>query len=288
MRIIATGATGQVGRELVALGAGPLTRRELDLTGDTGDTGDTVMTAARRLFAGAEAVIHTAAFTAVDAAEDPSNAAEVTAVNAVAPGLLARAAREVGARFIHVSTDYVFSGRPAGDRPWRVDDPVRPVNVYGATKEQGERGVLEAGGTVVRTSWVWSGPAAPGKDFVTTMAGLAARGVDPQVVDDQTGRPTYAPDLAAGLWDLARRPDAATPGILNYTNSGEPVTWCGLARAVFAGLGHDPERVRPCTTAEYPTPAPRPEWSVLDLAPWTAAVGRPPEWRDALARGLRW
>jgi dTDP-4-dehydrorhamnose reductase len=288
VRIIATGASGQVGRELVALGAEPLTRRDLDLQDVTADAG-AFAAAARRLFGGADAVIHTAAFTGVDAAEDPANAPAVRAVNAVAPGLLATAARSVGARFVHVSTDYVFSGVPAGDdgptsRPWRVDDPVSPVNVYGATKEEGERGVLAAGGAVVRTSWVWSGPSAPGKDFVTTMAGLAERGVDPRVVDDQSGRPTFAPDLAAGLWRLAGRPAS---GILNFTNSGEPVTWCGLARAVFAGLGHDPERVRPCTTAEYPTPAPRPEWSVLDLAPWRAAVGEPPEWRDALVRGLR-
>lgn len=280
----------------MALGADAVTRRDLDLS-DAATAVDALLDAARRRFDGADAVIHTAAFTAVDAAEDPANAAEVTAVNAVAPGLLARAAREAGARFIHVSTDYVFSGLPAGEsgrtgrRPWRVDDPVCPVNVYGTTKEEGERGVLAAGGTVVRTSWVWSGPGAPGKDFVTTMAGLAERGVDPRVVDDQTGRPTFAPDLAAGLWGLARRPDAVgdpAPQVLNYTNAGDPVTWCGLARAVFAGLGHDPARVRPCTTAEYPTPAARPVWSVLDLAPWRATVGEPPEWRDALARGLRW
>ncbi|WP_297006742.1 sugar nucleotide-binding protein [uncultured Corynebacterium sp.] len=281
-RTVVTGAAGQVGRELVALGAVPLTRHDLDLASSP----SVLREAALRRFDGADAVVNCAAWTDVDGAEDPVHRGSVEAVNATAPGVLASAAAEVGARFLHLSTDYVFPGTPTlPGNEWRVDDPTGPLNVYGATKAVGERGVLDHGGTVVRTAWVWSGPNAPGRDFVATMAGLAQRGVDPRVVDDQTGRPTYAVDLAAGLWGLSHR-DAAVPALLHFTNSGDPVTWCGLAREVFRLLGHDPDRVTPCGSVEWPSAARRPEWSVLDLDPWRATVGEPPSWRAALTRGL--
>lgn len=281
-RIAVTGAAGQVGRELVALGGTPLTRETLDLASSP----EQLREAALRCFAGKDAVINCAAWTDVDGAEDPANRATVEAVNATAPGILAEAAAQVGARFLHLSTDYVFPGTPPETgREWAPDDPTEPLNVYGATKVTGERGVLNHGGTVVRTAWVWSGPHAPGRDFVATMAGLAERGVDPKVVDDQTGRPTYAADLAAGLWALSQQ-KGLVPGVLHYTNSGDPVTWCGLAREVFRLLGHDPQRVTPCGSDEWPAPARRPEWSVLDLTAWRETVGEPPTWRTALARGL--
>ncbi|RRO92529.1 NAD(P)-dependent oxidoreductase, partial [Corynebacterium bovis] len=240
------------------------------------------------------AVVNLAAWTDVDGAEDPAHAAEVEAVNAVAPGILAAACADAGVPFVHVSTDYVFGGDtdPATTprRPWRVDDPPAPLNVYGATKRRGEEAVLAHGGTVVRTSWVWSGPHAPGRDFVATMASLAGRGVDPRVVDDQWGRPTFAADLAAGLERLVVHllDGGDVPGgILHHTNSGEPVTWYDLAREVFRRTGHDPRRVTPCPTSGYPTVAPRPAWSVLDLGPWTDLLGEPPAWQDGLERGLR-
>jgi dTDP-4-dehydrorhamnose reductase len=183
--IAVTGAAGQVGRELVAPGGTPLTRETLDLASSP----EELREAALRCFAGKDAVINCAAWTDVDGAEDPANRAAVERVNATAPGVLAEAASQVGVRFIHVSTDYVFPGTPPEEgREWRTDDPTDPLNVYGATKAAGEKAVLAHGGTVVRTAWVWSGPHAPGRDFVATMAGLAARGVDPKVVDDQTGR----------------------------------------------------------------------------------------------------
>lgn len=286
VQISVTGASGQVGRELVARGATGISRGALDLTAPAEQLKDRAL----RLFDGRDAVVNCAAWTDVDAAEDPAHRATVQAVNATAPGVLAAAAAEVGARFLHVSTDYVFPGVPVvPGREWRTTDPTGPLNVYGATKAAGEDAVLAVGGTVVRTAWVWSGPYTPGRDFVATMAGLAERGVDPRVVDDQTGRPTFAPDLAAGLWELSHRdvpPDPGLPEVLHFTNSGDPVTWCGLAAEVFRLLGHDPARVVPCSSAEWPSAARRPAWSVMDLGPWRSVVGEPPSWRDAVRRGV--
>ncbi|MCI1256386.1 MAG: NAD(P)-dependent oxidoreductase [Corynebacterium provencense] len=279
---VAVGAAGQVGRELVATGAVPVTRRDMDLLASPRDLRETAL----RLFASADTVVNVAAWTAVDAAEDPVNAAAVEGVNATAPGILAAAAAEVGARFLHVSTDYVFSGVPVrADRPWQVDDPVDPVNVYGATKAAGEDAVRAHGGTVVRTAWVWSGPHEPGRDFVSTMADLAASGRDPLVVDDQTGRPTRAGDLAAGLMELSRL-TGELPPTLHYTDSGEPVTWFGFAREVFRLLGQDPDRVGACASGDRPSPARRPAWSVLDLSDWCRLATAPPPWRDSLREGL--
>lgn len=293
MTVIVTGAKGQVGRCLVESGAAALTRDDLDLA-------QAGTPAFRRRVAEVlngpvrpEVIINTAAWTDVDGAEDPANRETVEAVNSTAPGELAATAAAAGVRFIHISTDYVFSGEPpTPGRAWHPGDRVRPANEYGRTKELGEQAVLAAGGEVVRTSWVWSGPTVPGRDFVAVMANLADNGVDPTVVDDQVGRPTYAPDLAAELWALATDPRLADVGahgrkLFHVTCSGRPVSWYELAREVFRLTGHDPDRVTPCSTLEWPTPAVRPEWSVMDLEPWSTATGRtPPAWQDSLHRGL--
>jgi dTDP-4-dehydrorhamnose reductase len=267
--ILVPGGRGQLGHDLAALSptVRAVSSAELDVT---------TVTAAD--LAGATAVINCAAYTAVDAAEtDESNA---FSVNAVGPGLLAETCASVGIPLIHVSTDYVFSGD--GTRPYEPSDPVGPKSAYGRTKLEGERRVLEAGGWVVRTAWVYG---AHGSNFVKTMAALESSRPSLSVVDDQVGSPTWSHDLAAGLLELASVLPAQR--LLHATGGGE-TTWFRFAQAIFEELGADPARVRPCTTADFPRPAPRPAYSVLSGAAWEAAGLRPlPHWRSALSEAFQ-
>ena len=273
MRLLVTGAGGQLGADLlrVARGhevVGP-TRAELDVTDPAAV--ERVIKEVRP-----DAVLNAAAYTAVDAAE--TDEATAAAVNAEAPAMLARACALHGAGLVHVSTDYVFAG-DAG-RPYQVDAPVGPRSAYGRTKLAGERAVRELlpeRSWVVRTAWVYG---ASGGNFVRTMARLEATRDTVEVVDDQRGSPTWSGDLAGGL--LALVEGGPAPGVYHCTNAGE-TTWYGLARAVFEELGADPERVRPTTTAAFPRPAPRPAYSVLSPVAWLAAgLPAPRPWRDAL------
>jgi dTDP-4-dehydrorhamnose reductase len=186
---------------------------------------------------------------------------------------------------VHVSTDYVFAGDAT--TPYEVDAPTGPKSAYGRTKLTGERAVraaLPGASWVVRTAWVYGGT---GSNFVRTMVRLERSHATLDVVDDQRGAPTWSRDLARGLVALARAvtgPDGSrpAPGVYHCTNAGD-TTWYGLARAVFAELGADPDRVRPTTTDRFPRPAPRPAYSVLADTSWRAAGLRPlPHWRDAL------
>jgi dTDP-4-dehydrorhamnose reductase len=184
---------------------------------------------------------------------------------------------------VQVSTDYVFAGD--GEGPNRVNDPTRPPSVYGRTKLAGEQAVLASpvSAHIVRTAWLYG---AHGGNFVRTIARLATERDTLRVVDDQHGNPTWTHDLADGLIALALAADRVPPGVLHCVNA-EPTTWFGLARAVFEEIGADPERIQPCSTAEFPRPAPRPANSVLDTTGWTAAglpVLRP--WREALAAAV--
>ncbi|RAV31804.1 SDR family oxidoreductase, partial [Corynebacterium heidelbergense] len=254
MEIYITGAHGQVGRELArqARAGGhrvhALGRQDLDLRALTEDP----FTSTNRAV-----ILNAAAYTDVDGAEDPARAEEVWQVNAEAPGALAQFAQRRGWPLIHLSTDYVHGGRTGPEVHRIPEGPIepadRPINAYGRSKLAGEEAVMQAGGVVVRTSWVYSGPHQPGRDFVVTMLQLAQRGVDPKVVADQWGLPTYAADLAGGLLQLAERLAADGPqgGILHAAGSGEPVSWYHFARAVFAAGGQDPDRVSPIPTAEY-------------------------------------
>ncbi len=224
-------------------------------------------------------VVNCAAYTQVDRAEtEPERA---FAINEAGPGHLATHAARVGAGLVHVSTDYVFPG--VQDRPYEITDPTGPRSVYGASKLAGEQAVLQRHpqAHVVRTAWVYS-VARP--SFVATMIRLAGERPTWNVVDDQTGSPTWSADLAAGLVDLVSH---SVPGGLLHATGGGRTTWFGLARAVLEELGQDPERVQPTTTAAMNLPAPRPAYSVLSATTWQQAGLAPlPEWRSALHRAF--
>lgn len=272
MRWLVTGAAGMLGRDVATVLDGAevtaLGRAQLDIT-DAGAADDAVR--------GHDVVVNTAAWTDVDGAETAEAAA--TAVNGAGPAHLAAACARHGARLVHVSTDYVFDG--AATTPYPEDAPTSPRSAYGRSKLAGERAVLSAlpgAGYVVRTAWLYG---EHGGNFVKTMARLSADRDTLDVVDDQRGQPTWSMDVASRLVELART--RAPAGVYHATNSGE-TTWFGLARAVFAQLGLDPERVRPTTTDRFPRPAPRPAYSVLGHDGW-ARAGLPPlrPWDEALA-----
>ena len=279
-----TGAGGQLGGCLAAL-ATDRGRDVLALTSSQWDITDPG--AAERIIASGDVVVNCAAYTDVDGAE--SDEAGAYAVNAAGPEHVARACARAGARLIHVSTDYVFSG-DFGDgepRPYEPGDEADPRGVYARSKLAGERAVLAAlpeasQGIVVRTAWVYTG--GTGKDFVAVMRRLAAGNGPVDVVDDQTGSPTYVADLAAALLQVA---DNRVPGpILHAANGGE-VSRFGQARAVFEECGADPARVWPVSTARFPRPAPRPAYSALGGRQSTAAGLAPLRpWRDALVAAL--
>jgi dTDP-4-dehydrorhamnose reductase len=280
-RILISGAGGQLGSCLSALAADQ-GRDVLSLTSSQWDITDPA--AAERIIGNGDVVINCAAYTNVDGAE--SDEAGAYAVNAAGPEHIARACARVGARLVHVSTDYVFSGDfGAGEpRPYEPGDETDPRGVYARSKLAGERAVLAAlpEAVVVRTAWVYTG--GNGTDFVAVMRRLAAGDAPVNVVDDQTGSPTFVADLAAALLQVA---DFSVPGpILHAANGGE-VTRFAQARAVFEECGADPARVRPVSTAQFPRPAPRPAYSALG-GRQSAAAGLAPlrPWRAALVAAL--
>lgn len=225
-------------------------------------------------------VVNCAALTNVDDAEARPDAA--FAINAAGPGNLAAACARVNARLIHISTDYVFSG-DAG-RPYEISDATDPLSVYGRSKLDGESSVLAAlpEAHIVRTSWVYTGGS--GTDFVAVMRRLAGTDRVIDVVDDQTGSPTYAPDLVRALLEVAVG-DVRGP-VLHVANEGA-ISRCEQARAVFAELGADPERVRAVGTADVPRPARRPMFSALSMTESVrAGLTRARPWRDALVEAL--
>jgi dTDP-4-dehydrorhamnose reductase len=274
---VIVGADGQLGRALRRQfpDAVALDRSALDVTD----------AAAVRAYdwTGVDVVLNAAAWTAVDAAEDPANLDAVRAVNVDAVGHLARAARTSGATLVHLSSEYVFDGRHDGPIP--EDWPPNPLSVYGRSKADGDtRAAQVPRHYLVRTTWV----VGEGSNFVRTMAGLADRGVPPTVVDDQIGRPTFTPDLAAGIAHLLS--SGAPFGTYNLTNSGDPVSWADVAAAVFEARGRSAGDVTRVSTADYfadkPRAAARPLNSVLDLSKVTATGFAPHDWRDGLARYL--
>lgn len=284
-RWVVTGAGGQLGRCLVErLSASD--RHELVLGVTRADLDVTDADAVRRRLASLpggppDVVANAAAMTHVDRCESEPEAAH--AANAVAPGSLAASCRALGAQLVHVSTDYVFAGD--GTRPYRESDPTAPRSVYGRTKLEGECRVFEAlpDAIVARTAWVFG----PGRNFVRTMLLAGAKslkegGTGLRVVDDQQGSPTYADDLAVALIALV---EGAGTGLYHVSNAGI-ATWWELARAAIDAWGHPELPIAKLRTEEYPVPAPRPAWSVLDngRAERLGVSMRP--WREALSSYL--
>ena len=281
-KILVLGRSGQVARELAKLGAAGFElefagRERLDLASGADPRGLLDQTRPA-------AVINAAAYTAVDKAESEPEAA--FALNRDAPAALARACAAGGVPFVHFSTDYVFDG--SKPEPYVETDPVNPTGVYGSSKAAGEAEVLAAGGAaiVLRTSWVYS---AFGANFVKTMLRLAATREEIGVVADQLGRPTWAEDCALGALRCARAMldgEVKAPELFHLAGEGD-ASWADFAEAIFAesaARGGPRARVRPITTADYPTPARRPANSRLDCGKIIGALDfRPRPWRQSLS-----
>jgi dTDP-4-dehydrorhamnose reductase len=284
VRVLIAGADGQIGRalrEAVPPGVEALALNfgELDVTNHAQVTGTVGAF-------GPHLVINASGYTAVDRSETEPEAAH--AVNAEGAGRLARAARDVGARMVHYSTDYVFDG--GQDRPYLPTDIPHPLSVYGRSKLAGEHAVLEAlpgRSVVVRTAWVY---APWGRNFLLTMLRLMEERDRVRVVSDQIGTPTCAASVAAATWAIAG--NSAVRGVVHWTDDGV-CTWHEFAvvireEGVAAGLLEHPAEILAIPTSDYPTPACRPRYSVLDCSATRSVLGMVPDhWRVALRRTIR-
>jgi dTDP-4-dehydrorhamnose reductase len=282
MRALLLGADGKVGRslcstvpqdvELLALG-----RAKCDITDP-----DQVFRAISE--AGPTIVINAAAYTAVDRAEADQEQAQ--RLNTTAPGYVAQAAHAAGARVLHLSTDFVFSGTTS--TPYSPNDLPDPLSVYGRTKLGGEQAVrdVDPNALIVRTAWVYSNFA---KNFVTSMLNLMAEGGPIRVVCDQIGTPTYSEALAEALWVFVLK---GSSGTLHYTDAGV-ASWYDFAVAIYEEatdlhLIRKNVEIFPISTADYPTVARRPSYSVLDKRDTWEILGRPaPHWRANLRKMLK-
>ena len=276
--VLVTGAGGQLGRALcetapAGIECRAVSREQCDISNAQSIAASLDAEAPRLL-------INAAAYTAVDRAESEAQLAR--SANAQAPGLLAQECAEREIRLLHVSTDFVFDGRSG--TPYRSDAPVAPLGVYGQTKLDGERAVLSRlpSALVLRTGWVYS---HQGRNFLTTMLRLHRERDELRVVDDQVGTPTSAHSLAAALWAAVQRPQVS--GVHHWSDAGV-CSWYDFAQAIgeeaaSRGLLERPARVLPISSAEYPTAARRPSYSVLDKQGTREALGLPAvHWRTAL------
>ncbi|MDB9515422.1 dTDP-4-dehydrorhamnose reductase [Roseofilum reptotaenium CS-1145] len=284
-RILVTGAQGQLGQELVTL-LKPLgevrgiDRNELDLT-----EFDQVESFWQDLQP--DIVVHGAAYTAVDKAEEDADLA--MQVNGEVPGKLARLAAASGTQLIHISTDYVFDG--GKNQPYWETDRTNPLSSYGRSKLRGEQVVQESGATfaILRTAWVY-GNGMTG-NFVKTMLRLGKEREELRVVYDQVGSPTWTVDLAGAIAQLIPKLNSETAGIYHYTNAGV-TSWYDFAIAIFEeaqqlGIPLKIKQVLPITTDQYPTPAKRPAYSVLSGQKLSDLLGTPaPHWRQSLRKML--
>jgi dTDP-4-dehydrorhamnose reductase len=276
MRALVFGAAGMLGTDLLA--TAPADVSIIAPSIDDVDITDSARLSTAFDDARPELVINAAAYTAVDRAE--SERAIADAVNGTAPALIGAECARRGIAVVHFGTDYVFPG--TASVPYRESDPVAPLNAYGHGKLLGEQSLLASGAhaLILRTQWLFG---VAGKSFPRTMWERATAAMPTRVVNDQYGRPTYTRDLATATWQLIARGES---GIIHVTNGGDPAPWFDLASEVFARAGAA-HLLSACTTADYPTHARRPAYSVLSTDRLTGALGHAlPDWREALERFL--
>jgi dTDP-4-dehydrorhamnose reductase len=274
-KILVTGSNGQLGKELKQLASSfPqfdfifLSREDLPIHH---------FELVRNFFKGYHPayLINCAAYTAVDKAETEKDLA--FQINAEAVGVLAAICKEYKTSFIHISTDYVFDG--TATVPYKEDSPTNPQSVYGASKLEGEKQAMQLNpdAIIIRTSWVYS---QFGKNFVKTMLKLMSEREEINVVNDQVGSPTYAADLAAAIIKIITK-GKWQPGIYNYSNEGV-ISWFDFATAIKGAAGITC-KLHPVPASQYPTPAKRPAWSVLDKTKIQQTFGiKPREWKESL------
>lgn len=292
LNILLFGCSGQVGSELqkTLLSLGNVVALDVDSTEHCGDftKPDAIAETIRSIRP--DVIVNAAAYTAVDKAESEPELAFL--VNAQTPGILAQEAEKLGAWLIHYSTDYVFDG--TGDRPWKEADTPNPLNVYGASKLQGERNIAAncSKYIILRTSWVY---AAKGGNFAKTMLRLAQERESLSVVDDQIGAPTGARLLARLTADVIPKAmqNPGLAGLYHAVAAGE-TSWYGYARFVIGGARQrgvaikvSDENVRSVTSSQFPTPAKRPANSRLDTSKLEQAFGiKLPDWQTGVAEML--
>ena len=290
MNILVTGANGQLGNEMRIVSRQSADRYVFtdvaDFPGnDTVHLDITDMEAVREAVSeyDIDIIVNCAAYTNVDKAEADIDACRL--LNAKAPENLAVAIRENGGLLIHISTDYVFGG-VVYDAPLNEDTPTSPTGVYGLTKLEGEEMIRRSGcrHIIIRTSWLYS---EFGRNFVKTMLALTSSKPSLKVVNDQTGTPTYALDLASAIFDIIENRKAEDhEGIYHYSNEGV-CTWYEFARTIAEYAGNDECEISPCTSEEYPSPVRRPSYSVLDKTRIKKAFGMSvPHWTDSLKKCL--
>ena len=287
-KIFVTGAKGQLGRELRALEGERSTGFDFFFYDRAAfPIEDPDAAAAFLSREKPQWLINCAAYTAVDKAEAEKETA--FEINGDSPGYLAAACRKTNTRFIHVSTDYVFDGQSS--TPLKETDATGPINTYGASKLEGERRALQQypeGTLIIRTSWVYS---AFGNNFVKTMIRLMKERPVINVVSDQIGSPTYAADLAGAIMEIVRRCSSGrstsfTPGIFHYSNEGT-ISWYDFAVAIRDAIGSSCV-VQPIPTSQYPTPAKRPHYSLLDKSRIREVYDiEIPAWKPSLLACLR-
>lgn len=254
MRIAVIGSTGMFGSDLLSL----LNAERIESQGFNRQTLDLEQSAESlaEVFRGFDAVVNAVAFTAVDKAE--TEIYEANTVNGIYAGLLAHASKIAGARFVHISTDYIFDGLSAS--PYKVDEIINPQTAYGKSKALGEQLVAESGAdySILRTAWLYG---ANGRCFPRVIAELLMKNGGVRVVSDQFGQPTWTRDLAEVVIQVLKL--TQMPRIVHAVSSG-PASWADFAKEVAKSIGSIDEAVEEISSAEYPTPAKRPAWSVLD------------------------